>query len=162
MTRVWWRRLILTGLVAIAVAVVMLLLGMHPRVVLVCLIVAVVAAIGWLLLDVGGLPDEIDWERHAERGEHWPRADLRVSLIRARLHRERSRGDEWSSTSDDLAALIDARLRAAHGVDRSSDRGAATEILGPELTAFMDDPARRRRMCELGSLHHTLTLIEQL
>jgi len=149
-------------LLAVGVSVLMLVLGMHPRLVLVWLIGGAVAAIGWLLLDVGSLPKEIDWERHVERDERWPRADLRVSLIRARLHRERNRGDEWASTSDDLAALVDARLRAAHGIDRADDVDAATRILGPELTAFMDDPDRRRRMCELRSLPHTLTLIEQL
>jgi hypothetical protein len=140
----------------------MLVLGMHPRLVIVWLIVLAVAAIAWLVLDVGSLAGEIDWERHVERGEAWPRADLRVSLIRARLHRERNRRDDWGSTGDDLAALIDARLRAKHGIDRSTDGAAAEGILGPELSAFMDDPERRRRMCSLRSLDATLALVERL
>jgi hypothetical protein len=160
--RVWWYRVPLTGLVVVALSVVMLLLGMHPRLALVCLVVVAVAAVGWLVLDVGSLPAEIDWERHVEREERSPRADLRVGLIRARLHRERSRRDEWASTSEELAALVDARLRAHHGIDRYVDPDAAFEVLGPELTVFMTDPDRRRRMCELRSLDHTLTLIEQL
>lgn len=162
MTSTWRRRLLLTVIIAVAATVAMLLLGMHPRVVLVGAIVAAVATICWLVLDVGPLVEEVDWERHADRREFWPRSDMRVNLIRARLHRERSRGDEWASTGDDLAALIGDRLHSAHGIDPVAEPAAAAEVLGPELAAFMDDPERRRQMSRFRSLPATVALIERL
>lgn len=162
MTVRWWLRLVLTALVALGAIVAMTLLGMHPRAVLVAGIVLVAATIGWLAVDVGALPAEIDWERHADRREIWVRSDQRVNLIRARLHRERRRGDEWASTADQLAELIIARLRTTHGIDRVAEPAAAADVLGPELTAFLDDPDIRRRMSGLRALPSTLTLIERL
>lgn len=161
MRRRWWRRLVLTVLVALVASIAMLLLGMHPRVVLICGIVMVIATICWFTLDVGSLVEEIDWERHADRREIWVRSDQRVNLIRARLHRERRR-DEWASTADQLADLIDARLRSFHGIDRVAEPEAAADILGHELSVFMDDPDIRRRMSGLRALPTTLTLIERL
>ena len=160
--RNWRRRLVLMVLVAVVASIAMLLLGMHPRVALVSGIVLVIATIGWLALDVGSLVDEIDWERHADRREIWARSDHRVNLIRARLHRERRRRGEWDATGDQLAELIDARLRSFHGIDRVVEPEAAADILGHELSAFMRDPDIRTRMSGLGALPTTLTLIERL
>jgi hypothetical protein len=162
MTTRWRRRLVLVAVTAVVACLAMLLLGMHPRVALVGVIVLVVATIAWFTLDVGSLVEEIDWERHADRRDTSARSDRRVNLIRTRLHRERRGADEWASTAAHLADLIDARLRSYHGIDRAADPAAAANVLGPELAAFMNDPDARRRMAGLRSLPATLTLIERL
>ena len=143
MTTRWRRRLVLTVLVTLVASIAMLLLGMHPRVALICGIVLVIATICWLALDVGSLVEEIDWERHADRREIWARSDQRVNLIRARLHRERRR-DEWASTADQLADLIDAKL----SLTSQLGSGSVFSLTLPPGTASHDTvplPARQER-----------------
>ncbi len=162
MTRRWRGRLVLTAAVALVACITMLLLGMHPRLGLVGGIVLVIASIGWLVLDVGPLAEEIDWERHSDQHDIPARPDRRVNLIRLHLHRERRDPDGWAPTADRLADLIDARLRSFHGIDRAADPDAAANALGPDLEAFLDDPEVRRHMVGVRALPATITLIEQL
>lgn len=167
-----WRVRITVG-VGIAVGVVMVLLGMEPRLVLVGCVVAIVAAAAWLVVDLGVSMSSVVWRDQGSVAVMRARPDGRVMVLRSRLRRRTGRsrsprvfGSDHASPADEiidsLVAVIDDRLLAEFGVDRSTDPAGAAELLGPDLTRFVTDPASRLSMTQPRSLTHTLALIEDL
>ena len=61
-----------------------------------------------------------------------------------------------------LVGLIDDRLLAHHFVDRALDPAGACEILGGELTAFVDPSGPIRRIDQPRNVARIVTLIEQI
>lgn len=49
-----------------------------------------------------------------------------------------------ASVQPALVELVDERLRARHGVSRTSDPERARQLLGPELWKFVNEPVSRR------------------
>jgi len=167
-----WRVGVTVG-AGVVVGVAMVLLGMEPRLVLVGCVVAIVAAVAWLVIDTGVATSAVVWRDQGSVAVVSARPDRRVMILRTRLRRRTRRrgptrvfGTVHASPADEivdsLLAVIDDRLLTEHGVDRSVDPAAAAEVLGPDLTRFLTDPASRLSMTQPRSLTHTLELIEQL
>jgi hypothetical protein len=155
------------------VGVGMLLFGMQPRLPLVGLVVIILGAATWLLLDLGNAASPLVWHDYGAGEAGAPRPDRRVRMLQSRLERRgrpgRRRGaaDGTGSEHTDeivitLLGSIDDHLEAEHGIDRSIDPVAAAEVLGVDLTRFVTDPAARRSMTQRRTLARTVSLIEAL
>lgn len=166
-------RVSVTAATGVVVGVLMVLLGMEPRLVLVGVVVVAVAATAWLTIDLGGATAPIVWKNHGHSTETTTRPDRRVQALRARLRSPARRrgitqtiGNDRPEPVDEvvgtLLGAIDDLLLAEHNIDRSTDPAAAAEVLGPELTRFVTDPSARRSMTGRRGLARTLTLIEDL
>jgi hypothetical protein len=155
--RLWRRRFIAAGAVWVGIVVVLGLLEMRPHVVALAGIVALGAATGWLLLDVGDATSRVNWV--ARRAAHRPDrgADARVRRIYHQLGQPSD-----SSLHALLVYLIDDRLGTVHGVDRSVDPLGAGTILGPELRAFVDVAPPPDALCDPATLGALLSRIEAL
>lgn len=163
-----------TAATGAATGVLMVLLGMEPRLVLVGFVVIVSAAAAWV---VGGLLDTaapLAWHDYDALGSSSLRADRRVQILKNRLRqptRRRSIGPDRSDPDgarprdeigDSLLEIIDDHLLAELGVDRTTDPAAATELLGADLARFVSDPTVRRSMTQRRTLARTIESIERL
>ncbi|MEP1124312.1 MAG: hypothetical protein ABJH68_10530 [Ilumatobacter sp.] len=172
MTTHWkWAACLALGAI---VVVVMVRIGMEPRLVLVGCIMLLGAATWLLFTDLGVDATPIVWRTLTET-DATPQSDRRVAQLRARVRgtaRSRRttvadrRADPRDPPSDEivvsLLAVIDDHLLAEHGIDRVLDPDAAANVLGEELTRFVLDPSARVSMTRPRSLAHTVGLIEAL
>ncbi len=170
-TRGKWAAIVVLGAI---VVVVMVRIGMEPRLVLVGCMTLLGAATWLLVTDLGVDATPIVWRSLTETDAS-PQSDRRVAQLRARVRgsarvrrvRVGDRGvDREDSPSDEivvgLLAIIDDHLLAEHGIDRILDPDAAGKVLGPELTPFALDPSAQRSMTRPRTLPHTVGLIESL
>lgn len=169
------RWIVATAAIGIMTGVLMVLLGMEPRLVLVGCVVILVTAATWLILDVAAAADPVNWHNYQTAADGAARPDRRVQILKTRLRQPTRRrrtlgsaGTTWTDPAgpsdeiaDSLAAVLDDHLVAARGVDRSLDAAAAAEALGPELTRFVTDPAARRSMTQRRTLARTIASIEE-
>ena len=155
------------------VGVLMILLGMEPRLVLVGCVVVLVAATAWLVIEMASTVTPLAWYAYGTEADTSARPDRRVQVLRSRLRQPAARRGQATSTGDvgvepsdeiidSLLGIIDEHLVAEHGVDRSIDPDRAAELLGPELTRFISDPVARRAMTQRRTLANTVSLIEDL
>ena len=170
-TRRW---VVVTALIGVVTGVLMVLLGMEPRLVLVGFVVIVATAATWLILDVGQATAPVNWHNYGAAEVAVTRPDRRVQVLKARLRQPTRRGralgsvgatptgraDPSDEIGDSLVEVLDDHLVADRGIDRSEDPVGAAEALGPELMQFVSDPAVRRSMTQRRTLVRTVTSIE--
>lgn len=170
-TRRW---VVVTALIGVVTGVLMVLLGMEPRLVLVGFVVIVATAATWLILDVGQATAPVNWHNYGAAEDAVTRPDRRVQVLKARLRQPTRRGralgsvgatptgraDPSDEIGDSLVEVLDDHLVADRGIDRSEDPVGAAEALGPELMQFVSDPAVRRSMTQRRPLVRTITSIE--
>lgn len=170
-TRRW---VVVTALIGVVTGVLMVLLGMEPRLVLVGFVVIVATAATWLILDVGQATAPVNWHNYGAAEDAVTRPDRRVQVLKARLRQPTRRGralgsvgatptgraDPSDEIGDSLVEVLDDHLVADRGIDRSEDPVGAAEALGPELMQFVSDPAVRRSMTQRRTLVRTITSIE--
>jgi len=129
----------------------------RPSVIVLFGIVAVVAVVIVLVLD---LPDEtaaIEWHRQGD-GRPTGGVDQRVRSLRDQLYSADALGsDELRVT---LVELIDDRLLVHRNIDRVADPAAATAALSPTLRRLVGGPRRSR--IPVRELDRILTDIEAL
>lgn len=177
-----------TAVVGTIVAVVMIVLGMEPRLALLACIVAAAGCTTWLVVDLAGAASPVVWGDRAASADTAAPADRRVQTLRGWLRRPARGGrlrnapaEEGAVPTDEIADVlleVIADVLAEHGVDPNADASAdasadpnahpnadpagAAAIVGPELARFIGDPAARRSMTQRRALAHTLALIEDL
>ncbi|MBT5275361.1 hypothetical protein [Ilumatobacter sp.] len=170
-TRRW---VVVTALIGVVTGVLMVLLGMEPRLVLVGFVVIVATAATWLILDVGQATAPVNWHNYGAAEDAVTRPDRRVQVLKARLRQPTRRGralgsvgatptgraDPSDEIGDSLVEVLGDHLVADRGIDRSEDPVGAAEALGPELMQFVSDPAVRRSMTQRRTLVRTVTSIE--
>ena len=137
------------------VGVLMILLGMEPRLVLVGCVVVLVAATAWLVIEMASTVTPLAWYAYGTEADTSARPDRRVQVLRSRLRQPAARRGQATSTGD-------VGVEPSDGVDRSIDPDRAAELLGPELTRFISDPVARRAMTQRRTLANTVSLIEDL
>ncbi|WP_040495613.1 hypothetical protein [Ilumatobacter nonamiensis] len=147
---------------AIAVVVVMFLLGMGPSILLVTALVAVIGVGIWFVLDLSIVAVGSDGFPTAVAPPPTVSADRRVARLRSGLAYGRSSDDSFELLRASLVELIDDQLLAVHEIDRLSDPAAASQVLGPELTRFVEDERTVKQLARPRSLDRIVTLIEQL
>ena len=154
--RRWWRRLA-GGVVAfVALEVALVLADTEPDAVRLALLVATCVAVLGLVLDAlsdGGPSWDVEVELPSVRETGDPRLGRFVNLLEA--HQAARTHD--AALRDRLGTLADHVLSQRYGVTRSDSRSA--ELLGPDLTAVLDGPARRLTPAEID---RCLTRIEEL
>jgi len=130
----------------------------RPSVIVLFGIVAVVAVVIVLVLD---LPDEtaaIEWHRQRGNRHSTGGVDQRVRSLRDQLYSAGSLGsDELRVT---LFELIDDRLLVHRHIDRAADPAAAMEALPPTLRRLVAGSGRSR--IPVRELNRILTYIEAL
>lgn len=155
-TRRWWRRLA-GGLVVFAAFEIGLeLLQTDPDPLRLALLVAAGVGVLGVLVDglaTGGASWDIEVERAPLRERGDPRLRHYLSLIDAHL----AARSLDTALRDRLGALTTRVLAQRYGVQRGDPRAA--ELMGPELAAVVDGPARRLDPAEID---RCLTRIEEL
>lgn len=165
------QRIGITAGVGALVGVLMVLVGMEPRLVLVGFVVVSIAASTWLVADLAVTATPINWHDYGTVADGSARPDRRVQLLRARLRQttqrrrlygadDHNRPDPSAEIADTLVGVLDDYLIAEYGVHRSIDSDTAAELLGAELTRFVTDPAARRSLTQRRTLANTIALIE--
>lgn len=152
-----WGRRVAGGVVAFAVLELLLLfLDTDPDPVRLALLVATGVAVLGLIRDAvtdGAVSWDVDVERPSVRTSGDPRLSFYANLLEA----HGSARSHDTALRDRLAGLADQVLRQRYGVPRDDPRAA--ELLGPELAAALDGPARRFSPTEIDRY---LTRIEEL
>lgn len=152
--------LIIVGL-TIAVEVLMIVSGMGPDVLLVATVAATIGVGAWIVVDTAeAVPSVVPMVGARQEPTH--RVDRRVTRLRSGLALGQTDTLSAERLHTNLVAIIDDQLRAVHRTDRAIDPAAATAIIGPELAAFIDDPAARTSLPGPGDLDRILTQIERL
>lgn len=157
--------------VGVLTGVLMVLLGMEPRLVLVGFVVLIVSAATWLCIDLATVAVPMRWHTHGATDHLSARSDRRVQVLTARLRASTRRPRLTSivqpghvepndEIADTLVSVLDDHLVTEHGIDRSTDATSAAAALGPVLTNFVTDPEARRSMTQRRNLTRTITLIE--
>jgi hypothetical protein len=152
----WWRRAAGGAAAFAALEVLLQLTGTDPDPLRLALLVAIGVGVLGLVRDalaVGTVSGDVDVETRSGRPGGDPRLSLYVNLLEA--HRVARSHDP--AVRDRLGGLADQVLRQRYGVPRADPR--ASELLGPELVAVLDGPARRLTPAEID---RCLTRIEEL
>ncbi|MFZ4811379.1 MAG: hypothetical protein ACOYL9_08560 [Ilumatobacteraceae bacterium] len=156
-----WRRRVLAAIAAWVVTVcVMLGLEMRPNPVVLALVVAITATVGFVLIDLSDIAAPVDWAT-AREADSTRGGDARVRILTRRLEQGGVMGGD-SMVHSTLVELIDDELLTAHGVDRSSEPDRAATILGPDLTRLVSEPASSQQLSDPTFLATILDRVESL
>lgn len=148
--------------VTIVVEAFMIVSGMGPDVLLVAAVAATIGVGIWIVIETAGAVPAATPIGAASRQKPVHRVDRRVTRLRSGLSHGQTDSLSAERLHDSLVAIIDDQLRAGHQIDRNVDPAAATAIIGPELAAFIDDPALRVSLPGARELDRILTQIERL
>ncbi|HZX53220.1 MAG TPA: hypothetical protein VFE86_00995 [Ilumatobacteraceae bacterium] len=130
----------------------------RPSVIVLFGIIAVVAAVIVVVLDLRRQTASIEWHRPRGGRRPTPGADERVTSLHNQLYNARSlRSDELRVA---LVELVDDRLLAHRHIDRAADPAAAMEALTPTLRRLVS--GQRRPGTTVRELDRILTDIEAL
>jgi hypothetical protein len=113
------------------------LIGAEPHPGLLALVVAVLAAALWLLLDLSGSSEPVRWPMPAEAPVRAPGEDPRLERLHRMLVQHQAAHDVGEALHRELARLADQRLLLHHGVTREAVPERAVELLGPELSRVL-------------------------
>lgn len=145
---------------ALVADLLMIATDMGPNLVATTVLGVLVGATIWFMAEVGPTAAR-PRPAAAGPGRSSQSADLRITTLRQALAYGGSDHYLAERVHSTLVDVVDDELRATHGVDRAHDPTAAADILGPELTRFVDDPESATRMTAPG-LTRIVTLIEQI
>ena len=133
-------RLRVIGTVAVwfALSVLLAIAGARPAVVVIAGVVAVVATLTFLTVDLFHAVTSLHWSRRHRGLRFEPGSDQWGLKVRQQLHRAERSGS--TELSDALVRLVDDRLVAHHGIDRARDEALAHRILSPALRRLVCHP----------------------
>ena len=138
MNRIWRRRAIVAVVVWGLTVGLLAAIGMRPSPVPLAGVTLCVAAVTWLLLDLGDIASPASWYAASDAGGTGLGADARLRALHRQLLRDPSRGGGELHTL--LVGLIDDRVQTEHAIARRTNPTAAAAILGESLTAFAGGP----------------------
>jgi len=152
------RRILVAACVWLFLSVSLAASNSRPAVILLGSIVAVVAAVIVVMLDLGRGATRVEWTRRRPVLASTRGKDPRVASLRSQLYDAR-----WFGSAElrgTLIDLIDDRLLAHRHIDRASDPEAAMDALPPQLRQLVAHP--RRSVAGVGQLERILSDIESL
>lgn len=158
----WVRPFVATTAVVVVVVVLMTITDMEPEPLLVATFVTLLATGAWC---VATLSNSIRSPNLVPRAVAVPLtigADRRVKALRTGILFGRALGGHSTRLHQTLVGLIDDQLQHAHGIDRATDPDRAASIIGPKLTAFVNDPEAPASVASTKELTRIVSLIEQL
>ena len=142
----WWLRLVVLVASAVAVLWVGARLEMEPDPVRVVLITAAVVVLVGLLLDAVP-PPAPGWRLEEAHVADFHRRDPRTAANLRILEHHLAMSKADSALRDRLADLTEQVLLVRHGEHPETAR--AYQLMGPELTAVVNDPPRKMRREEI-------------
>jgi hypothetical protein len=157
----WLPRIAIAFVLWLAVAAIGGILGNHPRPGLLALTIGVGGAVVWLLLDVSGDAETAQWPGMVEEPVRPPGEDPRLERLQRILLQHETAHEVGDALHRQLAELAEHRLVAHHGVSLVADPERAARILGPELTAVVNQRAPYPRL-STGRIDVLLKRIEEL
>lgn len=152
------RRVLVTLCVWLVLSISLEATGGRPAVLVLGGIVAVVATVILVMLDLAHTVIQVEWTRQRHERRSTGGSDLLVSSLHHQLY-----GARWSGSTelrDTLVELIDDRLLVHRQIDRATDAAEAMEALTPTLRRLVASP--RRPATEVRELNRILTDIEAL
>jgi hypothetical protein len=144
--RRWWLRLVVLVAAAAAVLLIGGRLEMDPDPVRVVLTTAAVVVLVGLLLDAAP-PPAPGWRLEEAHVADFHRRDPRTAANLRILEHHLAMNRADSALRDRLAELVEQVLLVRHGEHPETAR--AYELMGPELTAVVNDPPRKLRREEI-------------
>jgi hypothetical protein len=145
----------------LVVVIVMAALDMGPRPALIAGLAAAVASAMWLIADLADVAEPVEWNAEFDYGRLPRGADLRIRALQGQLAYGPSM-DDGRALHRLLVELIDDRLAASHGIDRTTDPERAQAALGPALATFVVGPPSSRQLRDPSSLSSIISMIEAL
>jgi hypothetical protein len=130
----------------------------RPSVIVLFGIVAIAAAVTFVVLDLAEEAVAVEWHRPRSRRRATRGVDQRVSSLRNQLYSARWLGS--NELRDALVELVDDRLLVHRHLDRAADPAAAMDALTPALRRLVAGP--RRPSTAVRELDRILTDIEAL
>jgi hypothetical protein len=130
--------------------------GMGPSLPLVASLVALVAAIAFLVHDLQRAVLAVRWEGPVGATPPATGRDMRVNVLRMRLAASDRHGSTARQLYASLVELIDDHLLGVHGIDR------AEAVLGPVLNRFVASGQPPARLTSVRVLRGIVQRIEQL
>lgn len=121
-------------------------------------IVAAIAAIIFVALDIVSDPVRVDWSGNDRPPPPPPSSDPRVVDLRRQV--QAAWRTDSTSLANALIGLVDDRLATNHHIDRATQPEAAAQLLSPSLRHLVA-PARRQAITP-RELQRILTDIEAL
>lgn len=157
----WGPRIVLAAFVWLFACSIAYLWQLEPQPGLLALVVLSVLALVWGFLDISESVEPLRWEQYvdepvARRGED-PRLSLLTRIISGHLD---SRVVMNHQLHRRLSAVADERLMAHHGLSREADPRRAAEVLGAELSGYLEGPRNRR--LTIAQIDRLMTRIEAL
>ncbi|MEP7113520.1 MAG: hypothetical protein ABI862_09665 [Ilumatobacteraceae bacterium] len=152
------RRAMITLCVWLLLSIALWASRSRPAVVLLAGIVAILAAVIVVTLDLGRAIVPVEWSRRPR----WSSSSQGVDPWVISLRNQLDQGRHYGSTElrERLVDLIDDRLLVHHHVDRTIEPAAAMGMLSPTLRAFVEGPAKP--VTSLRILRRIVTEIEAL
>lgn len=146
------RRVAVAAVCWLALVAVAGLLRMGPRPGMLAVVVAAVATVLWLFLDVSVRSEAPRWRLVTDEAVRPPGEDPRLALLRRVVggHLDSRQVDDHLHRQ--LAAAADRRLMARHGVTWQADPERAAALLGPELADYLGDAHRRLTVSQIDRL----------
>jgi hypothetical protein len=142
----WWLRLVVLVAAAAAVLLIGGRLEMDPDPVRVVLTTAAVVVLVGLLLDAAP-PPAPGWRLEEAHVADFHRRDPRTAANLRILEHHLAMNRADSALRDRLAELVEQVLLVRHG--EHPETAGAYELMGPELTAVVNDPPRKLRREEI-------------
>mgnify|MGYP000849622415 FL=1 len=155
MSRRWVRRAVGLALLEVGLLVAFRLLGVQADLPRFVLVVALVLATIWLVLDTAD--QDASWELEAPHETRSSASDMRLQTYTRVLEDHVAAREPTAAVRDRLRWLVIERLELHHGL--GIDDPEAQPLLGPALAALLAGPARRIHPTELNE---ALTRIEEL
>jgi hypothetical protein len=152
------RRALGTAAVWLVLSILLAIGGTRPAVVVIAGIVAAVAALMFVMVDLSHAVTSHDWHRRARGPRFEPGSDRWGLKVRQQLNRAERFGS--TELSDVLVRVVDDRLLAHHSIDRAHDEAAAHRALTPGLRRLVDETPYR--ITGLRDLDRLVTDIEAL
>lgn len=156
-----WRRRLVGGFAAWAVTFALsVVAGTDPQPVLLAALMALVAGIAWLAVDLSEMVSPAEWDTWASSARRRG-SDVRVGVLQRALEDIATR-QEVERLHPMLVDLVDERLEAHHGVRREQEPVRAAALMGDELTQFVEHPPPPVRFGNLMYLGRIVGRIEEL
>lgn len=162
MTRQWRRRLIFALVASAAVFASLAIAGTRPEPLLIVVVFAVLATVGWLSLDLSRDVEPAFWNVSFRDPAAGRGADARVAVLSRRITESASIKHQSAQLHAVLLGVVDDRLRANYGINLRADRAAASRVLGKELSRYIFDPKSAESPKKLPAIEAILTRIEAL
>jgi hypothetical protein len=142
MSHVSWRNRVAALFATwVVIAVITWLTGNEPELGLLALVLAVAAAVGWLLRDLSVEAEPTIWPRPADEPVRPPGEDVRLARLQHMVEQHHDAHETSDNLHRELARLADQQLVGKYGVSLRADPERAAAYLDPDLAAVVTQRA---------------------